>query len=113
MISYKFVLFTKSPKGTVTNSAHKKYPYLLKGLDITHVNQVWSTDITYIPYKNGFVYLSAIIDWFSRYVLAWSLDIDMEASNCVELLQSVIDQYGVCENIQYGSRFSVYFEPVY
>jgi putative transposase len=98
----------QEPKATVANSAHKKYPYLLKGIDITNPNHVWSTDITYIPYKNGFVYLSAIIDWYSRYVLGWSLDIDMEAGNCVELLQDTLSTYGKCQifNTDQGSQYT-------
>ena len=98
----------QEPKATVANSAHKKYPYLLKNIDIVDVNHVWSTDITYIPYKNGFVYLSAIIDWFSRYILGWSLDIDMEAGNCVELLQNTLNTYGKCQifNTDQGSQYT-------
>jgi putative transposase len=98
----------QEPKGTVANKAHKKYPYLLKNVAIADVNHVWSTDITYIPYKNGFVYLSAIIDWYSRYVLGWSLDIDMEASNCVELLQNTLNIYDKCLifNTDQGSQYT-------
>ena len=58
---------------SIANQQHKKYPYLLRGVAITRVNQVWSTDITYVRLKGGFVYLTAIIDWYSRYVLAWRL----------------------------------------
>lgn len=98
----------QEPKVTNANSAHKKYPYLLKGVAIKDINHVWSTDITYIPYKTGFVYLSAIIDWYSRYVLSWSLDIDMEASNCAELLQSTFNNYGTCQifNTDQGSQYT-------
>jgi putative transposase len=98
----------QEPKHTMANSAHKKYPYLLKDVVINGVNHVWSTDITYVPFKNGFVYLSAIIDWYSRYVLGWSLDIDMEASNCVELLQNTINNYKTCEifNTDQGSQYT-------
>lgn len=98
----------QEPKRTIANSAHKKYPYLLKDMDITGANHVWSTDITYIPYKTGFVYLSAIIDWYSRYVLGWSLDIDMEAGNCVELLQDTLNHYGKCSifNTDQGSQYT-------
>lgn len=98
----------QEPKHTVSNLAHKKYPYLLKNVAVNKVNQVWSTDITYIPFKTGFVYLSAIIDWFSRYVLSWSLDIDMEASNCAELLQGTLDTYGKCQifNTDQGVQYT-------
>lgn len=98
----------QEPRVTISNPAHKKYPYLLKGVDITRINQVWSTDITYIPINNGFAYLSAIIDWYSRYVLSWALHIDMEAINCVELLNDTINQYGTCEifNTDQGSQYT-------
>lgn len=58
------------PRTTIANNQHKKYPYLLRGLDINRPNQVWATDITYIPMAQGFMYLVAIMDWFSRYVVA-------------------------------------------
>ena len=61
------------------NQVHKIYPYLLKGLDITKVNQVWATDNTYVPMERGFMYLMAIIDLYSRYVLEWSVPITLEA----------------------------------
>ncbi len=98
----------QEPKQTVANIAHKKYPYLLRGTIINMVNHVWSTDITYIPFKTGFIYLSAIIDWYSRYVLCWSLDIDMEAGNCVELLQRALNSYDKCEifNTDQGSQYT-------
>jgi putative transposase len=98
----------QEPKVTAHNPEHKKYPYLLRSLEVNKVNQVWSTDITYIPLKRGFVYLSAIIDWYSRYVLSWSLHIDMEAINCVELLKDTISEYGICEifNTDQGSQYT-------
>jgi putative transposase len=67
------------------NQAHKIYPYLLKGVEIIRVNQVWSTDITYIRMAQGFVYLVAIIDWFSRYILSWKVSISLDV-NCNQLL---------------------------
>ncbi len=98
----------QEPKATVSNPAHKKYPYLLRNVEVSAINQVWSTDITYIPLKHGFVYLSAIIDWYSRYVLSWSLHIDMEAINCVDLLQSALAQHGKCDifNTDQGSQYT-------
>ena len=66
---------------------HKIYPYLLKGLGITRPNQVWSTDITYIRLAGGFLYLVAVIDWFSRYVLSWQLSNSLDTSFCVEALE--------------------------
>ena len=66
---------------------HRIYPYLLRGLAIRRANQVWSTDITYIPMARGFVYLAAVIEWFSRRVLSWRLSITMDMSFCTEALE--------------------------
>lgn len=86
---------------------HKVYPYLLRGMDICRVNQVWSTDLTYIRLHHGFVYLIAIIDWFSRYVLDWDLSINMEAEFCIDTLSNVLTT-GKCEifNTDQGSQFT-------
>jgi len=70
--------------------AHRRFPYLLKGVAIVRPNQVWSTDITYIRLQNGFVYLAAILDWYSRYVLAWELSISLEADFCVAVLERAL-----------------------
>ena len=90
------------------NQAHKVYPYLLKGVEITRVNQVWSTDITYIRMAQGFVYLVAIIDWFSRYILSWKLSISLENDFCIEALQEALGRYGKPEifNTDQGSQFT-------
>lgn len=69
---------------------HKKYPYLLRGLAITRPNQVWGTDITYIRLARGFVYLVAIIDWFSRYVLSWSVSVTLDVGFCLEALEEAL-----------------------
>ena len=69
---------------------HKIYPYLLRDVAITRVNQVWSTDITYIPLAQGFMYLVAIIDWYSRYVLSWRLSNSLEGSFCLEALDEAL-----------------------
>ena len=93
---------------------HKIYPYLLRGLAITRPNQVWSTDITYIPLRNGFMYLAAVIDWYSRYVLAWRLSNTLESTFCIEVLQQALEQ-GRPEifNTDQGSQFtSVAFTSV-
>jgi putative transposase len=74
-------------KTTVAGQAHKVYPYLLRGLEITHPNQVWSADITYVPMQHGFMYLVAILDWFSRYVLAWQLSNTLDGRFCLDALQ--------------------------
>jgi len=71
---------------------HKIYPYLLRDVAITRQNQVWSTDITYIPLRNGFMYLVAVIDWYSRYVLAWQLSNTLESTFCIEVLQQALQQ---------------------
>ncbi len=70
---------------------HKIYPYLLRNLAITRVNQVWSTDITYLPLDGGFAYLVAIIDWFSRYVLAWRISPTLENAFCIEALEAALE----------------------
>jgi len=90
------------------NQAHKIYPYLLKGVDIIKVNQVWSTDITYIRMSQGFVYLVAVIDWYSRYILSWRISITLESDFCVEALEEAIEQYGLPEifNTDQGSQFT-------
>lgn len=69
---------------------HEKYPYLLRNMEINRVNQVWSADITYIPMKRGFMYLVAIIDWHSRYVISWRLSNSLDSSFCVEALQEAL-----------------------
>jgi putative transposase len=69
---------------------HVIYPYLLKGMNINRVNQVWSTDITYIPMAKGFMYLAAIIDWYSRYVLSWQVSNSLEGSFCLEILEEAL-----------------------
>jgi len=79
------------PKLTRRNENHKIYPYLLKGLKITRPNQVWSTDITYIKIGNGFGYLTAVIDWYSRYVLSWRLSNTLENTFCIEALEEALD----------------------
>ncbi len=74
------------------NHRHKVYPYLLRGVAIDRVNYVWSTDITYLRIQGGFVYLMAVIDWFSRYVLSWRLSNSLESSFCVEGLEEALEQ---------------------
>jgi putative transposase len=69
---------------------HKIYPYLLKGVEVTRVNQVWSTDIPYLRMAQGFVYLVAVMDWYSRFVLSWALSLTMEVDFCVEALQRAL-----------------------
>jgi putative transposase len=80
------------PKTTIADKQHKKYPYLLRGLEINHPNQVWSTDITYIPMQQGFMYLVAIMDWFSRFVIAWQLSNTLDGSFCLDTLRIALQQ---------------------
>ena len=96
------------PNTSKPHPQHKVYPYLLRGLDIIRPNQVWSTDITYIRLLHGFVYLVAIIDWYSRKVLAWRLSNTMDAGFCVDCLEEAIKNFGVPEifNTDQGSQFT-------
>jgi len=93
---------------SLANQKHKVYPYLLRGLDINRPNQVWSTDITYIPMAKGFVYLVAVMDWYSRRVLSWRVSTTMDTSFCVDALEEAIAQYGCPEifNTDQGSQFT-------
>ena len=86
---------------------HKKYPYLLRDLVIDHPDQVWAADITYIRMRHGFIYLVAIMDWFSRYVTAWEISITLEAAFCVQALEKAlrISQAEIF-NIDQGAQFS-------
>ena len=84
----------QTPNTSKKHPQHKVWPYLLKGLAITRPNQVWCVDISYIPMRRGFLYLVAIMDWFSRKVLAWRRSNSMEADFCVEALQDAIARYG-------------------
>ena len=87
---------------------HKIYPYLLRKLAVTRSNQVWAMDITYIPMARGFVYLVAVIDWFTRKVLAWRLSITLETAFCIEALNEAMARHGKPEimNTDQGSQFT-------
>jgi putative transposase len=78
------------PNLSVPDQSHKVYPYLLRNVTIARVDQVWSTDITYVPLVSGFMYLAAVIDWYSRYVLAWRLSNTLDGGFCVELLDEAL-----------------------
>lgn len=95
------------PRLSKANSEHKVYPYLLRNLSIDRSNQVWSTDVTYIRLKHGFVYLMAIIDWYSRYVLNWALSTTLEADFCILALNETLET-SACEifNTDQGSQFT-------
>jgi putative transposase len=98
----------RRPNTSKPAPGHKIYPYLLRNLPITRPDQVWAMDITYVPMARGFVYLAAVIDWFSRRVLAWRLSITMEAAFCVEALKEALARHGRPEilNTDQGSQFT-------
>ena len=75
---------------TQRNKMHRVYPYLLRGVEIVRPDQVWSADITYIPLEHGFMYLTAVIDWYSRHVLSWQLSNSLDGSFCVEALEEAL-----------------------
>ena len=105
----KLGLEAKYPKPKLSNGnkEHKIYPYLLRDVAIVKRDQVWSTDITYIRLSGGYVYLTAIIDWFSRFVLRWNLSISLEADFCIEALKAALIS-GCCEtfNTDQGAQFT-------
>jgi putative transposase len=98
----------RRPNTSKPAPGHKIYPYLLRGLTIDRPNQVWATDITYIPMACGFVYLCAVMDWFARRILAWRLSITMEADFCVEALEEALVRYDRPQifNTDQGSQFT-------
>lgn len=98
----------QEPRTSQPHPHHRIYPYLLRNLAITRANQVWCTDITYIPIKRGFLYLVAIMDWQSRKVLSWRLSNTMETHFCIEALEEALARYGVPDifNTDQGSQFT-------
>lgn len=96
------------PHTSKRNKEHKVFPYLLRGLEIEKPNQVWATDISYIPMKKGFLYLTAVIDIYSRYVINWSISNTMEASWCVEVINEAVRKHGKPEiiNTDQGSQYT-------
>lgn len=98
----------QKPRTTKSAPEHRKYPYLLRGLKIERPNQVWATDITYIRLRQGFIYLVAVMDWFSRYVLSWRLSNTLDSSFCIEALQEALQRAGPPEifNSDQGSQFT-------
>jgi len=108
MRKMRLVPIYQAPNTSKKPPQHKVWPYLLKGLAISRPNKVWCVDISYIPMRRGFLYLVAIMDWFSRKVLAWRLSNSMEADFCVEALKEALDHYGPPEimNSDQGSQFT-------
>src|SRR5258706_179136 len=98
----------RRPNTSKPAPGHKIYPYLLRGLAVDRPNQVWAMDITYIPMARGFVYLAAVVDWFSRRVLAWRLSITMDTSFCIEALEEALSRNEKPEifNTDQGSQFT-------
>ena len=98
----------RKPNTSKPAPGHKIYPYLLRDMAVTRPNQVWAMDLTYIPVARGFIYLAAVVDWFSRRVLAWRLSITMEASFCVEALEEALSKNEKPEifNTDQGSQFT-------
>lgn len=95
------------PNTSAPNKAHEVYPYLLKDADITKPNQVWCADITYLPLLGSHVYLVAIMDWYSRYVITWEVSISLEAAFCVTALNRALER-NCCDifNTDQGSQFT-------
>lgn len=98
----------RRPNTSKPAPGHKVYPYLLKNLAITRPNQAWAMDISYIPMARGFVYLCAVVDWFSRRVLSWKLSITLETAFCIEAVEEALSRYGKPEifNTDQGSQFT-------
>jgi putative transposase len=98
-----------APRPTTTKPApgHRVFPYLLRGVETTHADHVWSTDITYIPMRNGYLYLAAILDWHSRYVLSWRLSNRLDSAFCLEALDEALAQaQPEIFNSDQGSQFT-------
>lgn len=97
----------RKPRTSIPGKGHTIYPYLLRGIDVTRVDQVWSTDITYIPLRRGYMYLVAVMDWYSRRVLSWRLSNSLETSFCLDALEDAL-AHGVPEifNTDQGSQFT-------
>jgi putative transposase len=97
------------PRLSQPGAGHEIYPYLLRGVTVDRVNQVWSADITYIRLQAGFVYLVAVMDWFSRYVLSWAISITMDRAFCVEALERALEHgrpemFNTDQGVQFTSQ---------
>ena len=98
----------RKPNTSKPAPGHKIYPYLLRDMDVTQPNQVWAMDITYIPMARGFLYLAAVVDWFSRRVLAWRLSISLDTSFCIEAVEEALSKNEKPKifNTDQGSQFT-------
>ena len=95
------------PRLSAAGRGHKIYPYLLRGVKIERADQVWSTDITYVPMPSGFMYLAAVIDWYSRYVVAWRLSNTLDGAFCLEMLEEAL-RTGKAGGVQHRSGGAVH-----
>jgi putative transposase len=102
------VAMAPKPKTSKPAPEHPVFPYLLRGVDVCRVNQVWAADVTYIPLARGFAYLVAIMDWYSRRVLSWRLSTTLESDFCVRALQQALSEFGTPEifNTDQGAQFT-------
>jgi putative transposase len=96
----------RRPNTSKPAPGHKIYPYLLRGLAVERPNQVWAMDISYIPMARGFVYLAAVVDWFSRRVLAWRLSITLEVEFCLEAVEEALAKHGRPEIFNTDSKYA-------
>jgi len=98
----------RRPNTSKPHPGHKIYPYLLRNMAVMRPNQVWAMDITYVPMRRGFVYLAAVIDWFSRKVLAWRVSITLETAFCIKAVKDAMARFGKPEifNTDQGSQFT-------
>ncbi len=98
----------RQPRTTQAHRGHAVYPYLLRNLAVTRSNQVWASDVSYIPMAHGFVYLTVILDWYSRRVLSWRVSVTMDVEFIIDALEEAIEQYGCPEimNTDQGSQYT-------
>ena len=103
-----FCAIYPAPKTTISDDSHKKYPYLLRGLAVTHPHQVWQVDITYLRTNHGFMYMNALIDVYSRHIVGWSLRNTLDAQSCLDTFEKAVFKYGIPEiiNSDQGSQFT-------
>ncbi len=102
------VAICPGPQTSRRHPKHPVFPYLLRNLSVTRANQVWCTDVTYIPMAHGFIYLVAIMDWHTRHVLSWRLSTTQDTSFCLEALEEAVEKYGAPDifNTDQGSQFT-------
>lgn len=103
----------RRPNTSKPAPGHKIFPYLLRKVPVTVPNQVWAMDITYVPMARGFVYLAAVVDWFSRRVLSWRLSISMDTSFCIEAVEEALARHGQAGDLQHRSGKPIYVAGVH